>query len=63
MSNMLNKRCALAKLRTELEGREERICRRCGRFRYLVWKCKNGEEQKKRTVVGNRFEVLRSRVI
>ena len=63
MSNMLNKRCALTKLRTELEGREERICRRCGRFRHLVWKCRNGEEQKKRTVVGNRFEVLRSRVI
>jgi len=36
MSNMLNERYALAKLRAELEGREKRIYRRCGRFGHLV---------------------------
>ena len=63
MSDMLNERHALAKLKAELEGREGRICRKCGRFRHLVWKCRNGEKQKKRMVVGNRFEVLRSQVM
>jgi len=36
MSNMLNQRQALAKLRAELEGREERMCRCCGRFGHLA---------------------------
>jgi len=63
MSNMLNERYAFAKLRAELEGREKRIYRRCGRFGHLVQKYRNGEEQKKRTVVGNRFEALRSRIM
>jgi len=63
MSNMLNERCALAKLRAELEGREGRLCRRCGRFGHLTWKCKSGEEQKRKAVVENRFKVLKSRVM
>jgi len=46
MSNMLNKRCALTKLRAELEGREGRICRQCNKFEHLTWKCRSGEEQK-----------------
>jgi len=62
MSDMLNKRCTLTKLRTELEGREERLCRQCGRFRYHAWNCKSREEQKK-TVTANRFEALGSQVI
>ena len=36
------------------------MCRQCGRFGHLTWKCRNGEEQKKKTVVGNRFEVLKN---
>jgi len=44
MSDMLNERCTLTKLRAELEGREGRICQKCGRFRHLVWKCQSGEE-------------------
>ena len=63
MSDMLNQRHALTKLRTKLEGREERICRRCGRFRHLIWKCRSGEEQKKKKIVTNRFEALGSRII
>ena len=63
MSNMLNQRQALAKLRAELEGREGRLCRQCGRFRHLAQKCRSGEEQKKKTVMGNRFEVLKSQVM
>ena len=63
MSDMLNQRCALAKLRAELKGREGRICRRYGRFGHLTWKCKSEEEQKKEKVVTNRFEALGSQVI
>ena len=58
MSNMLNQRHALAKLRAELEGREGRICRKCGRFGHLARKYRSGEEQKKKIVGGNKFEVL-----
>ena len=60
MSNMLNQRHALAKLKAELEGREGRICRKCGRFGHLVQKCRSEEEWKKEKVVTNRFEALGS---
>jgi len=63
MSDMLNERCALTKLRAELEEREGRICRKCGRFGYLTWKYRSREEQKKEKVVTNRFEALGSRVM
>jgi len=63
MSNMLNQRCALAKLRAELEGRDGRICRRCGKFGHLTRRCRRAEEQKKEKVATNRFEALKSRVM
>jgi len=63
ISDMLNERHALAKLRAELEGREEKLCRQCGRFRHLAQKCRSREEQKKKTREGNKFEVLGSHIM
>jgi len=63
MSNMLNERHALAKLKVELEGRKGRLCRCCRRFGHLAQKCRSREKQKKKTVIGNRFEVLKSHVM
>jgi len=63
MNDMLNERYVLAKLRAELEGREGRLCRCCRRFGHLAQKCRSKEEEKKRTVVENSFEVLKNRVI
>jgi len=63
MSDMFNERYVLAKLRTELEEREGRLCRCCRRFRYLTQRCRSREKEKKKMVVGNRFEALRNRVM
>jgi len=63
LSNMLNQRWTLAKLRTELEGREGRLCRLCGNFGHLTWNCRREGEQKKKEEERNKFEVLRSRVM
>jgi len=60
MSDMLNERHTLVKLRVELEGREGRLCRCYGRFGHLTRKCRSEEEQKKKIVMGNKFEVLGS---
>jgi len=63
MSDMLNQRRALAKLRAELEEKEGRMCRQCGRFGHLAQNCKSGEKQRKKMVAANRFETLGSQVM
>jgi len=60
MSDMLNQRYALVKLRAELEGREGKLCRQCEKFRHLTWNYRSREEQKKKTVMNNKFKVLGS---
>jgi len=64
MSNLLNQKHTLTKLRTELEGRRGRVCRCCKGFGHLAQNCRNRDREEKRgTVPQNKFEVLSSRVI
>ena len=64
MSNLLNEKHALAKLRTELEGRKEKICWCCKKFEHLAQNCRNREGEEKRKVISqNKFEMLSNRVI
>jgi len=64
MSNLLNEKRALAKLRAKLEGRKGKLCRCCKKFRYLAQNCRNKRGEKKGTVIPqNKFEVLSSRVM
>jgi len=64
MGSMLNQWHALAKLRAEIEGREGRVCWRYRKFGYLVYNCRNREQEEKgRSTLQNRFKVLASRVM
>jgi len=64
MSNLLNEKCALAKLRAELEGRKGKLCRCCKGFRHLARNYRKQKETEKGiTMPQNKFEVLRSRIM
>ena len=64
MSNLLNQKHTLAKLRAELEGRRGRICRCCKGFGHLAQNCRSRDEKEERGVTPqNKYEVLSSRVM
>ena len=63
MSGMLNQQRTLAKLRAEIEEREERVCWGCRRFGYLAYNYRNTKEAKGKPVLRNRFKMTVSRVI
>jgi len=64
MSNLLNEKCALTKLRAKLEGRKGKLCRCCKKFGHLAQNCRNRRGEEKGTVVPqNKFKVLSSRVM
>jgi len=64
LGNLLREKCALAKLREELEGRKGKLCRCCKGFRHLARNCRNkNKEEKGATMPQNKFEVLSSRVM
>jgi len=55
---------SLLKLREELEGRREKLCKSCRGFGYLNHNYRNKKEREKGTIASqNKFEVLLSRVI
>jgi len=64
LSNLLREKCALAKLRVELERRKEKLCRSCKGFRHLAQNCRNRKGgEKGAEMPQNKFEVLKSRVM
>jgi len=64
MSSLLKEKCALVKLREELEGRKGKLCRSCKGFRHLARNCRNKREgEKGAEMPQNKFEILRSRVM
>jgi len=64
MSNLLNEKHALAKIRAELEGRKKKLCRCCKGFGHLARNCRKlNEEGKGATTPQNKFEILSSRVM
>jgi len=61
---MLNQQCALAKLRAEIEGREERVCWEYRKFGHLVHNCRNRKKETKGKLISqNKFEMIASRVM
>ena len=64
MSNLLKERCALTKLRKELEGRKGKLCRHCKGFGHLARNCRNKKKGGKGVAMPqNKFEILSSRVM
>jgi len=64
MSNLLKEKCALTKLREELEERKGKMCRSCKGFGHLTRNCRNKRKGEKRIAVPqNKFRVLGSRVM
>ena len=64
MSDLLNKKYALAKLRAELEERKGKLYQCCKKFGYLACNCRNKKKGEKETIVlQNKFEMLKSRVM
>ena len=64
LSNLLNEKHALAKLRAELEGRKGKLCQGCKKFGHLARNYRNRRGEEKGTVVPqNKFEILSSRVM
>jgi len=64
MSRMLNKWHALAKLRAEIEGREERVCWECRKLGHLAHNYRNRKKETKRKLISqNKFEMIASRVM
>jgi len=62
MSNLLNEKHTLAKLRAELEGKKGKLCRCCKKFGHLAQNCRNKRREEKGTVVPQN-KVLKSRVM
>ena len=64
MSNLLNEKHTLAKLREKLEGRRGKLCRSYKGFGHLARNCRNrGGNKKGKVVPQNKFEILSSRVM
>jgi len=64
MSTMLKEKCALTKLRAELEGGKGKLYRCCKKFGHLACNCRNKEGEEKGTnVPQNKFKILRSKVM
>jgi len=64
LSSLLKEKCALTKLREELEGRKGKLCKSYKGFGHLARNYRNRKEEKKGTEIPqNKFEVLRSRVM
>jgi len=63
ISNLLEEKCTLTKLRKELKRSRRKLYRSCKEFGHLAHNCRNKEGEKETTTLQNKFEVLSSRVM